>query len=96
MGMSIYFSLHERTGKVQLRRRNWDGIDRPEHETIYTVETVEEADHIHARLGEVIESAKEREKEFRQQRIEALKLKIAQLTKEREDLEREMNNLTRP
>ncbi len=96
MTTSVYFEVNDRTGRIQLKRRTWDGIESPFHETLYTIETIAEANALYRDFGSTIDSAKERDKEWRSKRIEELRVKVAALSAEKESLERQMEEISRP
>ncbi len=96
MVTSIDFDVSNDGHRILIRRRTWDGIDRPEYETLYTIETIAEADAIHKRLCTLIETMKSAKKVANAQQLEALKLKLAQMERDKRHLEAEIEQLSRP
>ncbi len=96
MVTSIDFEGNSDGHRILVRRRTWDGIDRPEYETLYTIETIAEAAALYKKLGTLIETMKSAKKVANAQQLEALKLKLAQMERDKRQLEAEIEQLSRP
>lgn len=96
MSTSISFVVEKDGCRILVRRRYWDGVDRPEHDTLYTIETIAEAESLYRQFGDQITKAKDNEVASKGKRLQEVKAKISELDLERHQLINELNRISRP